>query len=223
MQVVDRGHVGLAVHANDSHDALRVVNLGDQVQDDFARLLDRTRHVVVEVEVRQIHLLLLAHQRFAGHIARHLLRRIKDAQDGLKVVGNFGGRGHNADRWRFRLQSGWWWRWLAINVALLVTQHGRRFDVGQCPFVFVAFVLAFGHQPFGLGRQRDGFSRGRAPKVKHPLRVFGESNQAVFFSFAFDHHLGAVAWHDGNIFARPFLFLQDFHCGHLAPLYLFAK
>ena len=86
----------------------------------------------------------------------------------------------------------------------------------------MAFVLAFGHQPFGFGRQCNGFGQAGAPKVKHPLRVFGISNQAVFFALAFNGHLGAVAWNDWNIFASPFLFFQNFHCGQFAPLHHLA-
>ena len=223
LQLVQRHHVGFAIHANDSQHAFGVVNLGDQVQDDFAGVLDRTRHVVVEVEVRHIHLLLLALQGFARHVADHLLGGVEDAQHGLQVLANFAGRFHDARGWWFRLQT---LRRLrnhaSFNVGLLVTQHRHRLDVGHRPFVFVAFVLAFGHQPFGLGRQRDGFGQAGAPKVEHSLRVFGVANQAVFFTLAFNGHLGAVARDDRDVFARPFLFFQDLHGGHLAPLDLFA-
>ena len=86
----------------------------------------------------------------------------------------------------------------------------------------MAFVLAFGHQPFSLGRQRNGFGQTGAPKVKHPLRVFGVANQAVFFTLAFNGHLGAVTRNNWNPLARPFLFFQDFHCGQFAPLHHLA-
>ena len=51
------------------------------------------------------------------------------------------------------------------------------------------------------------------------MRVFGVANQAVFFTLAFNGHLGAVARNDWNIFSRPFLFFQDFHCSQFAPLH----
>ena len=51
LKVVQGCQVGFTVHANNSQHAFGVVNLGNQVQDDFAGVLDRTGHVVVEVEV----------------------------------------------------------------------------------------------------------------------------------------------------------------------------
>ena len=124
LKVVQGCQVGLAIRANDSQHAFGVVNLGDQVQDDFAGVLDRTRHVVVEVEIAHVHLLLLALQGFARHVADHLLRWIKDAQHGLQVLANFAGGFHDARGRRFRLQT---LRRLrnhaAFNVGLLVTQH----------------------------------------------------------------------------------------------------
>ena len=61
-----QGHqVGLAVGADDTQHALGVVHLGDQIQNDLARVLDAAGHVVVKVEVRQVNLLLLALQRLA--------------------------------------------------------------------------------------------------------------------------------------------------------------
>ena len=86
----------------------------------------------------------------------------------------------------------------------------------------MALVLAFGHQPFGFGRQGDGFGQAGAPKVEHPLRVFGVANQAVFFTLAFNGHLGAVARNNWNPLTGPFFFFQDFHCGQFAPLHHLA-
>ena len=121
-----QGHqVGLAVGADDTQHALGVVHLGDQVQDNFARVLDAAGHVVVKVEVRQVNLLLLALQSLAGNVAWQRLGRVKDAQHGFQVVSN-GSRGHH-DAVR-------WWLWLdacrhgrgdAFNVFLLVTQNRR--------------------------------------------------------------------------------------------------
>ena len=67
--LVNRHHVRLAINPNDPQYALGVVNLWNQVEDDFARLLDAAGHVVVEVEIAQIHLHLLALQRFARNVA----------------------------------------------------------------------------------------------------------------------------------------------------------
>ena len=86
----------------------------------------------------------------------------------------------------------------------------------------MALVLTFGQQPLGLGRQGNALGHAGAPKVIHPLRVFGEPHQAVLFALALNNHLGAVARDDWNVLARPILFFQHFHGGQLAPLDLFA-
>ena len=98
LKVVDSRHVWLAVGPNDPHHPLGVVNLRDQVQNDLAGVLDAPGHVVVEMEVRQVDLLLLALQGFARNVADHLLRRVEDAQDRLKVCADLAGGLHDAGR-----------------------------------------------------------------------------------------------------------------------------
>ena len=58
--LVDGCHVWLAIAADNSHHSLGIVNLGNQIQQNLARMLDAARQVVVEVEVAQISLALLA-------------------------------------------------------------------------------------------------------------------------------------------------------------------
>ena len=87
----------------------------------------------------------------------------------------------------------------------------------------MAFVLTFGDQPLRFWCQRDRFGQCRAPKVKHPLRVFSEADKAVFLALALDHDLRTVARDNRDIFARPLAFLQHFHRGQLAPFDLLAE
>ena len=88
-------------------------------------MLDAAGHVVVEVEVRQVNLLLLALQRLAGNVAWQRLGWVKDAQHGFQVVSN-GSRGHHdAVWWRLWLNAGRHGRGDALNVFLLVTQNRR--------------------------------------------------------------------------------------------------
>ena len=121
-----QGHqVGLAVGADDTQHALGVVHLGDQVQNNLARVLDAAGHVVVKVEVRQVNLLLLALQSLAGNVAWQRLGRVKNAQHGFQVVSN-GSRGHHdAFRRWFWLDACRHGRGDAFNVFLLVTQNRR--------------------------------------------------------------------------------------------------
>ena len=218
LNFVNRGHVRLAVYPDDPQNPFGIVDFGDQVQNDLAGLFDGPRHIVVEMEVGQVHLPLLALQRLARHIAGQLLRRVKDAHHRLKVVTDFHCGLHDAHRRRLRLQSARRWRRFAVDVPLFVSQNGHGLNVGHRPFVFVAFVLAFRHHPFGLGRQSNGLGHAGTPKVVHPLRVLSEPHQPVLFALALDHHLGAVAGNDRNPSPWPFLFLEDLHCGQLAPL-----
>ena len=155
LALVDGHHLWAVVVPNDAHNALFVINLGDQVQDDAASLLERTGQVVVIVVVRHVNLHLLATDGLARLIALCELVGIKYAHHGLKVVVD-GAGGLNDTGWRcFGLQACRHGRWLALDVLLLVTQDGRSLNVGLCPFVLVALVLALGQQPFGLWRQSN--------------------------------------------------------------------
>ena len=87
----------------------------------------------------------------------------------------------------------------------------------------MAFVLAFSKQPLGLGRQGNALGHARAPKVVHPLGVFGKPHQAILFALVVHNDLGTVAGHDGDIFTVPGLFFQYFKRSHLAPLHCPAE
>ena len=87
----------------------------------------------------------------------------------------------------------------------------------------MAFVLTFSNQPLGLGRQGDALGHAGAPKVVHPLGVFGKPDQAVLFALALNNDLGAITRDDRNVLAWPLAFFQHFHGGQLAPFNLFAE
>ena len=143
---------------------------------------------------------------------------IENAHHGLEVVVD-GAGGLNNTGWRcFWLQASRNRRRLALDVLLLVTQNRRSLDVGLCPFVLVALVLALGQQPFGLWRQSHRLGQGGAPVVIHPLRVFGHAHQTVLLALVVNGDLLAVDRHDGNVFASPCGLFQHFHAGQLAPL-----
>ena len=74
--LVDGGHVWLSIAANNPHDSLGIVNLGYQIQQNLARMLDAAGQVVVKVEVAQISLALLALECFAADVAAWQLVRV---------------------------------------------------------------------------------------------------------------------------------------------------
>ena len=168
--------------------------------------------------VRHVNLHLLATDGLARLIALRELVGIKYAHHGLEVVVD-GAGGLNDTGWRcLGLQASRHGRWLALNVLLLVTQNRRGLDVGLCPFVFVALVLALGQQPFGLWRQSNRLGQGGAPVVIHPLWVFGHANQTVLLALVVNGDLLAIDRHDGNVLAHPCGLFQHFQTGQLAPL-----
>ena len=86
----------------------------------------------------------------------------------------------------------------------------------------MAFVLTLGNQPLRLRRKGNRFGQGRAPEVKHPLRVFSKPDKTVLLSLALNDNLRPVARDDWNVLAWPLAFLKDFHGRQLAPLDLFT-
>ena len=77
----------------------------------------------------------------------------------------------------------------------------------------MAFVLAFGKQPLGLGSQGNRLSQSGAPVVVHTLGVLGHTHNAVLLALVIDHQLLAVDRNHGNVLPNPCGFFQNLHAG----------
>ena len=169
-----------------------------------------------------VNLLLLTVQCFAADIARYVAG-IEYPKHRLQILVDRSGCGHHAGWWRFRLQAHRHRRRPTVNVRLLVTQHWVAGNICPGPFVLVTFVLTFGQQPFGFGRQSNRFGHAGAPVVIHSARIFGEPHQTVFFALVVDDQLGAVDRHNRNKPPRPDFLVQHFHRGDFAPFDLLPE
>ena len=78
---INGDEIWLAINANNAHDALGVVDLGNQIKDDATSLGNGFSQIIVVMIIRHIRLLLLAIQRFAADVAGRQLAWIKDAND----------------------------------------------------------------------------------------------------------------------------------------------
>ena len=215
--LIDRHHLWFSVISNDPQYPLGVVNRGRDVQNNPGDLGQRFSEIVVKVKVSQVNLLLLTVESLARDIALLQLSRVKYAHQGLDVVINRNRGLHDAVCRRFRLEALRSRGGASVNVRLLVSQDRIGLDVCLCPIVLVALVLAFCHEPLGLGSQRHGFGQAGLPEVVHPLGVFAVTHHAELLTLVANNHMTPVNRDNRDVATRENLFLKHLNGSQLTP------